>query len=122
MRQFLILILVIVFGMIISVSVNAQSGYKKCNARFYKSKYKAQINQYANACNLLEHKRTHKPKVNNRLATLTKPKYKPLAEINSPTNMQHYAKSKHLQMKTKSTVIAMETKALESEKLSLDNQ
>jgi len=81
MRQFVVLVVAIIIGMIISVSVNAQNSFKKSNARHYKSKFRSQINQYANACALLEKKRTGKPKSNTRLASLSKPKDRTTAEI-----------------------------------------
>jgi outer membrane protein OmpA-like peptidoglycan-associated protein len=57
-RQLFVLVLSVLMGILISVSVNAQHVYHKQKARFFKSKFKTQINNYTNACDILERKRT----------------------------------------------------------------
>ncbi|WP_254154800.1 OmpA family protein [Chryseosolibacter indicus] len=60
LRQVVVFVLSIVIGILLSVSVNAQHVYHKQKARFYKSKFKKQINHYTRACSILEQKRTNK--------------------------------------------------------------
>jgi flagellar motor protein MotB len=62
LKQVVVLVLSIIIGILISVSVNAQHVYQKQKAKFFKSKFRTQASQYSNACSILEHKRTHKPK------------------------------------------------------------
>lgn len=63
-RQVVILFLAVIMGILLSLTVNAQHIYHKQKARFYKSKFKKQINHYSHACSILEHKRTRPPKNN----------------------------------------------------------
>ncbi|HYC86698.1 MAG TPA: hypothetical protein VEB86_15805, partial [Chryseosolibacter sp.] len=61
-RQLLILLLTVIFGVLISVSVNAQKATvknsEKKKARVYKLKNRARANHYAEACEILSRKRT----------------------------------------------------------------
>jgi len=66
-KQVIVLVLAIIIGMIISATVNAQD-YHKNKARHFKTKYRTQINQYTNACDLLDKKKMRSPK-----ATSTSP-------------------------------------------------
>lgn len=84
LKQVLTLIVAIIVGMIISIGVNAQHTFHKNKERHYKAKFRTQKQQYTNACSILDRKRTSKPKANPRLAFSTKPKYKPMAEIDPP--------------------------------------
>lgn len=104
LRQVVVLILAVIVGMLISVSVNAQNRFQKNNTRFYKSKFKHQTSQYANACNLLAKKRNHKQKGGLHLASFTKRKNRntTTAEIDYFANVQSSPKS----IKTKSATVA----------------
>ncbi|HEY3402664.1 MAG TPA: OmpA family protein [Ohtaekwangia sp.] len=88
LRQAAVLLVVIILGIIISATVNAQDNpgqtYHKTKARHYKSKFRTQISQYTNACDLLERKRTARPKSNIHL-TSRKPRPKTYAEIDPPS-------------------------------------
>jgi hypothetical protein len=56
LKQLLVLFLAVVFGVLLSVSVNAQSDYKKQNNRFFKARYKHHVNISDNACLILKKK------------------------------------------------------------------
>jgi hypothetical protein len=64
LRQLLVLLLTIVFGVLLSVSVNAQNTSDKKTGKkkyqVYKIKNRAKPNHYANACSIVEKKRTTK--------------------------------------------------------------
>jgi hypothetical protein len=58
-RQLIVLVLTVIFGVLVSVSVNAQKTSEKKKAKTYRIiKNKAWVNHYANACEILEKKRT----------------------------------------------------------------
>ena len=85
LKQAFVLMIVIILGMIASVTVSAQdSDYHKNKSRHYKSKFRTQISQYTHACNLLEKKRTAKPRSNIHFASNRKPKPKSYAEVDPP--------------------------------------
>lgn len=84
-KQVITLLVAILIGMIISIGANAQQDeFHKNKARHFKSKYRSQRHEYTNACAILDRKRTEKPRLNPRLASVSKPKYKPMAEIDPP--------------------------------------
>ena len=58
---------------LISEPIQGQDHFRKNNTRYYKAKFRNQRTQYANACHLLEKKRTQKPK-SNPFAFLSKSK------------------------------------------------
>jgi hypothetical protein len=62
-KQLLILVLTVIFGVLVSVSVNAQKSFgktaEKKKTRFYKISARAMANHYANACEVLHRKRTN---------------------------------------------------------------
>ena len=88
LRQAAVLLAVIVIGILISASVNAQDNpgqnYNKSKSRHYKTKFRTQISQYTHACDLLKKKRTARPKSNIHLASNRKPAPKTYAEIDPP--------------------------------------
>jgi outer membrane protein OmpA-like peptidoglycan-associated protein len=57
----LVLVLAILLGIFVSISCSAQQ-FKRENARHFKARYKNQISTYANACSILDKKRTQKPR------------------------------------------------------------
>ena len=83
-RQVLFLLIVIIIGILVSHAVGAQD-FKKANTRHFKSKYKAQIKWGGNACHLLEKKRTETPPKPFFAFLKSKPKAKPMAEVDAPT-------------------------------------
>jgi len=60
-KQVLVLVLTILIGAAVSLSCSAQQ-FKRENARHFKARYKNQISTYANACSILDKKRTQKPR------------------------------------------------------------
>lgn len=77
-KQVVVLVVVIIIGMIISVTVNAQEDFHKNKSRHFRTKYRTQINQYANACDLLD-----KKKMQSRKAThTTSPQFASLHDKN----------------------------------------
>ena len=60
-KQVLVLVLAILLGIFVSISCSAQQ-FKRENARHFKARYKNQISTYANACSILDKKRTQKPR------------------------------------------------------------
>lgn len=80
LRQLVVLFLTIIVGVLLSVSVNAQKTSEKKKAKIYKFKNWTKVNHYANACQILEKKRTHWPKGNSRLSRIAK-KSKPLTPV-----------------------------------------
>jgi len=89
-KQALILLIVILIGMIISHSVGAQN-FHRANSRHFKSKYRAQIKWGGKACALLAKKRTEEPSKSTALAIKSKPKYKPMAEVDGPPKFSNKA-------------------------------
>jgi outer membrane protein OmpA-like peptidoglycan-associated protein len=94
LKQVLTLLVAIVIGMIISIGVNAQGDFHKNKARHFKSKFRTQKHQYANACDLLDKKRSLRPKANPKLSAGNKWKYKPMAEIDPPGTTAQLTKPK----------------------------
>lgn len=82
-KQFLVLIIAILLGLIISSVVNAQD-FQKAQKRHFKAKYKTQINQASQECQILNKKRNSSPKAQAFAAHSRKPKYKPQAEVDAP--------------------------------------
>jgi outer membrane protein OmpA-like peptidoglycan-associated protein len=91
LKQVVTLILAVIIGMIISIGANAQHAFHKNKERHFKTKFRTQKQQYANACSILDRKRTSKPKSNPRLA---KPKYRPMAEVDPPGTTARLTKPK----------------------------
>src|SRR6185295_16290053 len=82
-KQFLVLIIAILLGMIVSSVVNAQD-FQKAQKRHFKVKYKTQINQASQECAILNKKRNNPRKSQVFAAHSRKPKYKPQAEVDAP--------------------------------------
>ena len=87
LRQAIILITIILVGMAISNSIQAQD-FHKAKSKHFKSKYRTQIRTNSKACAILARKRTHEPKKPMFAFLRTKPKYKPQAEVDSPSNLR----------------------------------
>jgi outer membrane protein OmpA-like peptidoglycan-associated protein len=77
-KQWVALVLVIMIGILISNTVNAQDVYHKQKARHYKSKFRSQINDYSQACNILEKKKYQKPKSSPHFSSNKKEPVKPV--------------------------------------------
>jgi outer membrane protein OmpA-like peptidoglycan-associated protein len=92
LKQLLTLILAVILGMILSIGANAQHAFHKNKERHFKTKFRSQKQQFANACSILDRKRTSKPKSNPRLAS--KPKYRPMAEVDPPGKTAQLTKPK----------------------------
>jgi outer membrane protein OmpA-like peptidoglycan-associated protein len=85
LKQVVTLVVAIIIGMIISIGSNAQQhDFHKSKARFFKAKFRSQRHEYSNACSLLDRKRTDGPKSSSKLASLSRSKHKPMAEIDPP--------------------------------------
>ena len=82
-KQILILLTVILLGMMISHTISAQD-FHRAKSRHFKSKYKAQIKWGSKACALLSKKRTEEPAKQTLSFAKSKPKYKPMAEVDGP--------------------------------------
>ena len=82
-KQFLVLIIAILLGLIISSVVNAQE-FQKAQKRHFKVKYKTQINQASQECHILNRKRNQPHKSKDFATHSRKPKYKPQAEVDAP--------------------------------------
>ncbi|MBL7856961.1 MAG: OmpA family protein [Cyclobacteriaceae bacterium] len=102
-RQAVILMVAVILGMILSVGVNAQDRFHQKKERFYKAKLKTQKNIYANACNLLDKKRTQKPKSNSLSKKSNRESQKPMAEVDSPSSARNTEPKNEV---IKSTVVA----------------
>jgi hypothetical protein len=86
-KQLLVLAALILAGIVISQSVNAQ-GFHKSKSKHFKSKYKSQIKINSKVCFILAKKRTQEPKQPffAFLQGKAKPtKYKPQAEVDPPS-------------------------------------
>ncbi len=91
-KQILILGAIILLGIIISQSVQAQD-YQKSKAKHFKTKYKAQIKLNYLACTILAKKRLQEPKRPLFAFLNAKPKpkkYKPQAEVDAPSYVRIY--------------------------------
>lgn len=82
-RQVLVLIIVILLGILISHIADAQD-FKRASAHHFKVKYKSQIKWGKKACHTLAKKRTEEPRKHFFAFAKSKPKYKPMAEVDSP--------------------------------------
>jgi outer membrane protein OmpA-like peptidoglycan-associated protein len=87
-RQWALLLLSIILGVLISSTAQSQHIYHKQKARHYKAKFRTQIHDYTNACNILERKKYQKPKSNFRLASNRKPVSRPMAEVDPNVPVQ----------------------------------
>ena len=83
MRQVLFLLIVIIIGILISHAVGAQD-FHRANAKHFKSKYKVQLKWGGKACHLLAKKRNERPSKSIFSFLKSKPKYKPMAEVDAP--------------------------------------
>jgi hypothetical protein len=84
LSQIVILLIAIVIGILISSAVDAQDQFHRAKEKHFKTRYKTQIRQSDNACNILNKKRMQKPKAQHFAFLNRKPKYKPQAEIDTP--------------------------------------
>jgi hypothetical protein len=83
-RQVLFLLIVIIIGILVSHAAGAQD-FNKASSRHFKSKYKSQIKWGNKACQLLEKKRTETLSRPIFAFLKSKPKYKPMAEVDAPS-------------------------------------
>lgn len=83
MKQVLVLILIILLGILISQVVDAQN-FQRANTKHFKKKYKSQIKWGSKACHLLAKKREATPSKPVFAFLKSKPKYKPMAEVDQP--------------------------------------
>jgi hypothetical protein len=83
LRQIAVLVVVILIGVLISSSLQAQN-FHKAKVRHYKAKYRTQIKGNAHACDVLAKKRSKQPKQPMFAFLKAKPKYKPQAEVDAP--------------------------------------
>jgi|GEM_PF-1581384 len=82
-RQVLFLLIVIIIGILISHAVGAQD-FHRAQAKHFKTKYKVQLKWGGNACHLLAKKRNGRPSKSMFAFLKGKPKYKPMAEVDTP--------------------------------------
>lgn len=94
-KQIVILIIVILFGITISQSIQAQDFHKSKNKHF-KSKYKTQIKANAHVCDILAKKRNKQPKQPMFAFLASKPKYKPQAEVDAPASARTASRKEKL--------------------------
>lgn len=84
--------IMLILGIICSVDSIGQSAFQRNKVRHYKERYRAQLNYYADACDILEKKRYAKPK--NRPVPARQPvRHKPMAEIDPPGYVRVYNES-----------------------------
>jgi len=86
-KQVLVLVALILAGIVISQSLQAQD-FHRSKAKHFKSKYKSQIKINSKVCTILAKKRTHEPKQPLFAFLQGKPKpakYKPQAEVDPPS-------------------------------------
>lgn len=81
LRQFIILVIVILAGMMISNAVNAQN-YQRAHKRWNKSKYISKVRTQKRACVLLFKKSISEPKANRQVAG-RRTRQKPMAEVDT---------------------------------------
>lgn len=91
LKQIVVLIVVILVGILISQSLQAQD-FHKSKAKYFKSKYRTQIKDNSKACHILAKRRTEEPKKNFLAFLKSKPKYTPQAEVDAPTIARTYNK------------------------------
>lgn len=90
-KQIVVLVVVILVGILISQSLQAQD-FHKSKAKHFKSKYKTQIKGNSKACHILAKRRTEEPKKKFFAFLKAKPKYTPQAEVDAPTFARTYNK------------------------------
>lgn len=90
-KQIVVLIVVILVGILISQSLQAQD-FHKSKAKHFKAKYKTQIRGNSKACHILAKRRTEEPKKNFFAFLKAKLKYTPQAEVDAPTFAKTYNK------------------------------
>jgi hypothetical protein len=86
-KQVLILVALILAGIVISQSLQAQD-FHKSKAKHFKNKYRAQIKINSKVCFILAKKRTQEPRQPFFAFLQGKPKptkYKPQAEVDAPS-------------------------------------
>jgi len=87
-----------VFGFILATcliyvgSAVGQGAFQRNNARYYKDRYRSQFAYYADACTILERKRTAKPASKPVRIFRNRVNYKPIAEMDPPGYVRVYPK------------------------------
>ncbi|QOI98603.1 MAG: OmpA family protein [Flammeovirgaceae bacterium] len=102
-------VVILILGSVCFVETNGQHAFHRNKARYYKERYRAQVNYYADACDILEKKRYAKPKNQPVQASRQPVKHKPMAEIDPPGYARTYNKS---EVKTKSVEVQQDTDLL----------
>lgn len=103
LKQLLILGAIILAGMAISNSLQAQS-YHQLKAKHFKDKFKKQIRQNDRVCTILAKKRTQEPKQPLFAFLKGKPKYKPQAEVDAPSYVEKHGLTAQATKKTAGVV------------------
>jgi hypothetical protein len=88
LKQMLILLAIMIVGMVISTSLQAQS-YHQSKTKHFKGKFKKQIRQNDKVCTILAKKRAQEPKQPLFAFLKGKPKYKPQAEVDAPSYIRN---------------------------------
>lgn len=82
-KQLIALIVVILAGILVSQTVQAQ-GYHRSKSNHFKVKYRSQIKMNDRACVVLAKKRTTETSATTFKLFTRKPKYRPQAEVDAP--------------------------------------
>jgi hypothetical protein len=82
-KQVLLLVIAIVIGVLISQAASAQRHFHKSKIVHNKIVYKVQVHRSNKVCDILSKRRNYVAKP-SFLASNRKPKYKPMAEVDSP--------------------------------------
>lgn len=82
-KQVLLLVIAIVIGVLIAQAASAQRNFHKSRIVHHKIVYKVQVHKSSKVCDILNKKRNYVAKT-SFFATNRKPKYKPMAEVDSP--------------------------------------
>ena len=111
-REIVVATIIVFISLFISSPLQAQDHFRKNNTRHYKAKFKNQKAQYANACHLLEKKRTQKPK-SKVLAFFSKSKPHPEGGETGRVLSNPNPKSKLIPIKPNDSKPAITAKATE---------
>lgn len=84
-KQFCLLVVIIIIGMLLSHAVDAQD-YQRKNARYNKARYRAQVKTQKRACVLLFKRWVKEPKQEKVVVASRKIRHRPMAEMDSPAN------------------------------------
>jgi hypothetical protein len=86
-KQFLLLVIAIVIGVLITQAASAQQNFHKSRIVHHKIVYKVQVHKSTGkVCSILNKKRNYVEKA-SFFATNRRSKPKPMAEVDSPSNL-----------------------------------